>query len=288
MAVSEPTEVYSRARGRITMCPCFCRSRNNSCSGRHLWHVQPLSVSRLSSSSSSSSSCLSPSLRPRFPPSFDPSPPCLTPSCGAQGSRAQAPRRRQGNSLGSRVIAATRYPTLPTCPAAVGMAAIQADGGPALSASLPAFRVNTENGTDTAMHSAKMSTPATSSGAQVHDKNIPLSARKGQRLDLATVERRGPGAQNRPSTRSERLFGLTEAPTFRPTLDEFKDPMAFIDSIREEGQRYGIVKIIPPDSWEPPFAVDTEVRATVNMLSLVVCLHAVPVARRRAHGLGLG
>jgi [histone H3]-trimethyl-L-lysine4 demethylase len=88
---------------------------------------------------------------------------------------------------------------------------------------------------------------------------IPLSARKAQALDLATVERRGQGPPNNPPPKPNRMFGLQEAPTFRPTADEFKDPLRYIQMIREEAQRYGIAKIIPPDSWNPPFAIDTEV-----------------------------
>jgi histone demethylase JARID1 len=55
------------------------------------------------------------------------------------------------------------------------------------------------------------------------------------------------------------MFGLQEAKTYRPTAEQFKDPLQYIQSIREEGQKYGIIKIIPPDTWNPAFAVDTEV-----------------------------
>lgn len=88
---------------------------------------------------------------------------------------------------------------------------------------------------------------------------IPLSARKAAPLDLKTVERRGHNAPNNLPPKANRMFGLEEAPTYRPTQEQFKDPIQYIQSIREEAQRYGIVKIIPPDSWNPPFAIDTEV-----------------------------
>jgi hypothetical protein len=55
------------------------------------------------------------------------------------------------------------------------------------------------------------------------------------------------------------MFGLKEAPTYRPTAEEFKDPVQYIAKIREEAAKFGIAKIVPPDSWNPPFAVDTEV-----------------------------
>jgi len=43
---------------------------------------------------------------------------------------------------------------------------------------------------------------------------------------------------------------LPSAAIFRPTEEEFKDPMKYIASIRTEGQKYGICKIIPPsEKW---------------------------------------
>ncbi|XP_059612506.1 lysine-specific demethylase 5-like isoform X1 [Phlebotomus argentipes] len=47
-----------------------------------------------------------------------------------------------------------------------------------------------------------------------------------------------------------------EAPVFRPTLEEFKDPAAYISKIRPTAEECGICKIIPPSSWSPPFTLD--------------------------------
>ncbi len=37
-----------------------------------------------------------------------------------------------------------------------------------------------------------------------------------------------------------------------PTAAEFREPLQYIESIRAEGERFGIVKIIPPEGWSPP------------------------------------
>ncbi len=77
---------------------------------------------------------------------------------------------------------------------------------------------------------------------------------------MAGVERRGFPTQAPELSGRRRMFEIPEAPTFRPTEEEFRDPMEYIRSIAPEGRKYGVVKIIPPDSWNPPFAINTEVR----------------------------
>ena len=139
-------------------------------------------------------------------------------------------------------------------------------GGPSTGATMTTFRVAGDNGSLDAAFGAVKSRmgggmmPAVNS-VQLNGSvgTIPLSARKAAPLDLATVERRGHGAPNNQPPKPNRMFGLQEAPTYRPTAEQFKDPVQYIQSIREEAQNYGIVKIIPPDSWTPPFAIDTEV-----------------------------
>jgi len=49
-----------------------------------------------------------------------------------------------------------------------------------------------------------------------------------------------------------------EAPVYKPTADEFHNPLAYINSIRSVAQRSGICKIIPPPDWNPPFSVDQD------------------------------
>ncbi|KAL5731560.1 hypothetical protein ACHQM5_004279 [Ranunculus cassubicifolius] len=45
---------------------------------------------------------------------------------------------------------------------------------------------------------------------------------------------------------------VPEAPVFYPTEEEFKDTLGYIAKIREEGEKYGICRIVPPPSWSPP------------------------------------
>jgi len=49
---------------------------------------------------------------------------------------------------------------------------------------------------------------------------------------------------------------IPDAPVFRPTAEEFADPLAYIDSIRAEAEPHGICKIVPPEGWKVPCAVD--------------------------------
>lgn len=59
--------------------------------------------------------------------------------------------------------------------------------------------------------------------------------------------------------KSNRLFGLKDAPTFYPTKEEFKDSYKYIEKIAQEGSKYGIIKIVPPPDWNPKFAVNLSV-----------------------------
>ena len=55
---------------------------------------------------------------------------------------------------------------------------------------------------------------------------------------------------------AERLRDVPFAPTFRPSLAEFRHPFAYLRSIRSRALPFGICKIVPPDDWKQPCALD--------------------------------
>lgn len=60
----------------------------------------------------------------------------------------------------------------------------------------------------------------------------------------------------RPASRAKPHKGhyqnVPDAPTFRPTAEQFKDPFAYLAHIAPEAQKAGIALIIPPEGWSPP------------------------------------
>ena len=113
------------------------------------------------------------------------------------------------------------------------------------------------------MATANLPPPASSSKYPNYKPHIPFSMRAAPRFDLGSVERKGAhvrnGAPPRETAKRVRPHGLQEGPTFRPSEEEFKDPMAYFRKIAPEGSKYGICKVIPPGRWRPGFAIDTEV-----------------------------
>lgn len=109
-----------------------------------------------------------------------------------------------------------------------------------------------------------------SNGYHPSNPQKPLSALVSPPLDLSSVERRGqPNAVREPHKPRSRPQGIEEAPTYYPTEEEWRDPVEYVKKISPEASRYGICKVVPPDSWNPDFAIDTEVRQPCTALAAI-------------------
>lgn len=53
-------------------------------------------------------------------------------------------------------------------------------------------------------------------------------------------------------------LNIPTGPVYYPTQDEFRDPLEFLEKIRPEAEQFGICKIVPPQGWNPPFALDLD------------------------------
>lgn len=71
---------------------------------------------------------------------------------------------------------------------------------------------------------------------------------------------------------------IPPAPVYYPTEEEFKDPLAYIYKIRPEAETYGICKIIPPQNWKPPFALDLDTFTFPTKTQAIHQLQARPSA----------
>ncbi|CAG0897430.1 unnamed protein product [Cyprideis torosa] len=59
-----------------------------------------------------------------------------------------------------------------------------------------------------------------------------------------------------PETKPFHFKPPPDCPVYRPSPEEFKDPLGYISKIRPVAEAAGLCKIIPPEGWAPPFAVD--------------------------------
>lgn len=75
-------------------------------------------------------------------------------------------------------------------------------------------------------------------------------------------------------------------PEFRPSEEEFKNPLEYIQSIAATGVQYGACKIIPPPSFRPTYALGRETFPTRLVIArpCVSVYGAANAASRRFYG----
>ncbi|GAA5941027.1 uncharacterized protein JCM15063_000623 [Sporobolomyces koalae] len=87
-----------------------------------------------------------------------------------------------------------------------------------------------------------------------------LQLPRAKPLDFSTIRTETPRTPNPPPRPhgKPRKWELEEAPVYHPTVAEFADPMEYIEKIAPQAKQFGICKIVPPEGWRPPFAIDSE------------------------------
>ena len=93
-------------------------------------------------------------------------------------------------------------------------------------------------------------------GAKSPNQRKPSSSSGGGGGEAAEGASAGERKEKRRRTSKTQAFDLTDAPVYRPSATEFSEPLDYIASIRDEAQKYGICRIIPPKQWQPSFQLD--------------------------------
>ncbi|KXS19869.1 PLU-1-domain-containing protein [Gonapodya prolifera JEL478] len=78
----------------------------------------------------------------------------------------------------------------------------------------------------------------------------------------------GTAAHGGPDRELPVPFELAEAPTHKPTNEEWADPYRVLEDLQVRLGRAGMGKLIPPESWKPKLSLDQETRFTVQLTPL--------------------
>jgi len=96
----------------------------------------------------------------------------------------------------------------------------------------------------TTRSSTNVSTPTrTLPPRQAHPRRTRKPIRTAPPLDLDALKMDYDPKVEVP--KPKRPMGLQDAPTYWPTEKEWSDPLGYIQSIADEGKKYGIIKVLP-------------------------------------------
>jgi len=98
-----------------------------------------------------------------------------------------------------------------------------------------------------------------SSCSQVKDSSSANTSQTGKKRPMCLLGQVNTGHR---FPRLGQHAEMMEAPTFRPTEDEFKDPLRYIQKIRPYAEQFGMCRIVPPKSFKPECNVDDDMRFT--------------------------
>ncbi|XVE57876.1 hypothetical protein DITRI_Ditri04bG0125600 [Diplodiscus trichospermus] len=73
-------------------------------------------------------------------------------------------------------------------------------------------------------------------------------------------------------------LSIPSGPVYYPSDEEFRDPLEYIYKIRPEAEPYGICKIVPPQNWNPPFALNLDSFAFPTKTQAIHQLQARPAS----------
>ncbi len=64
------------------------------------------------------------------------------------------------------------------------------------------------------------------------------------------------------------VLPVPEAPTFYPTPEQFSNLLAYVATLREAGEKYGIVRVVPPQGYRPDFSLNVSARFPTKVQNL--------------------
>lgn len=85
----------------------------------------------------------------------------------------------------------------------------------------------------------------------MHNEEIGVSYEEEKMLSLAIKN----SIREQKGTSARDFSCVKEMKVFKPSEVEFSDPLRYIENLYKQGiWKYGCIKIIPPDTFNPPFS----------------------------------